>query len=602
MERSKLRIIGLVIIACIAFAGLNFFPEEQASVKVKKQTPERLYTNLEAFGKLYGYIRYFHPSDEAAELDWTRFGIYGAGKVKDAKNDKELKSALEELFLPIAPTLSLFLKEEKPPTQKKVTPTGKVVSWQHFGPPGLQSSFYKSKRVGATIADGNLTFEEGHLFPNYPKVVEWYEGALADSLNFKFPLTLFVDNGKTLGTTKKSWESFEKLKSKLEQMNEELNPGNENYRYAGIISGWNVLVHFHPSAISFSINPNQEMRLALEDAADDKKPEDYFQTLTSLMKKTDDGQTALPFSESMKSSRRLPIMMDVVEGKVVVTGSNDSMNFQAGDIIESINGVEARGYVERLSQSLPGSPQFRTRMAIDSILDSDRAEIVYTRDGEEKRVILSGWEHASVDEFNRIDHFWEIEDGIYYFNLSMDIKETWNLYLHVLDKAKGIIFDMRTMKSDDLLYREIIGHLTDRTVAGPAEQVMQVIYPHKENATFSEKQDAIDPADPKFKGKIIFLANAGTVGAPEYFLRYIKDHKLGTIVGRLTGGSYGKTQTYQAVPYIRGALTGTKTLGLDGNETYHTAIEPDVPVTRTYEGVRNQIDEDLVKALRVIKE
>ncbi|WP_053365657.1 S41 family peptidase [Bacillus sp. FJAT-27245] len=602
MERSKLRVIGFIFIVCMAVVGLNFLPEEQASVKVKKKTPDRLYTNLEAFGRLYGYIRYFHPSDEATKLDWNRFGIYGASKVKDAKNDKELKAALEELFLPIAPTLTLFLKEEKPPAPKKGTPAGKVVAWQHYGPPGLQSSFYKSKRVEATIVDGNLAFEDGQLFPNYPKVVERYEGELADSINFQFPLVLFVDNGNTVGTTKKSWENFKKLKTELDQLDEEVKSENENYRYTGIISAWNILVHFHPAAISFSINPNQELRAALEDAADDKNPEDYFRTLTALMKKTDDGQAILSFRESMKDNKRLPIMMDVVEGKVVVTGSKDSPNFKAGDIIKSINGVEARGYVERLSQSLPGSRQFTTWMAIDSLLDSDRAEIVYTQDGEEKTATLTSWENANVDEFNRMDDVWEIEDGIYYFNLSKDIKQTWNAYLNLLEKAKGIIFDMRTMKSDDLLYRDIIGHLTDQAISGPAEQVIQVIYPHKEKATFSEMQDMIEPAQPKLKGKIIFLANAGTVGQSEYFLRYVKDHKLGTIVGRLTGGSYGKTQSYQVVPSILGKLSGSQTIGLDGNKIFHTGIEPDVPVTRTYEGVSNQIDEDLLKALRLIKE
>ncbi|WP_316571746.1 S41 family peptidase [Neobacillus sp. YIM B06451] len=602
MERPKLRIIGLCIIVCIAIVGLHFFPEEQASVKVKKQPPDRLYTNLEAFGRLYGYIRYFHPSDEAAELDWNRFGIYGVGKVKDAKNDKELKAALEELFLPVAPTLSLFLKEEKAPVEKKVAPTGKVVAWQHYGPPGLQSSFYKSKRVEATFADGSLTFHDGQLFPSYPKVVESYEGELGDSIQFKFPLILFVDNGKTLGTTKKSWESYEKLKANLQNLKEELNAGNDNYRYAGIISAWNVLAHFHPSAVQFTINPTQELRLALEAAADDKNSEEYFGTLASLMRKTDDGQTILPLREQMKNNRRLPVMLDLVEDKVVVTGSKDSTKFIAGDIIDSINGVDARGYVERLSQDLPGSTQFRTWMAIDSILDSERAEIIYSREEQEKTATLSSWEYASVDEFNRLDHFWEIEDGIYYFNLSTNIKDTWTLYLPVLDKAKGIIFDMRTMKSDESLYREIIGHLSDRTLSGPVEQVMQVIYPHKEKATFSERQDSIDPVQPKFRGKMMFLANGGTVGPPEYFLRYVKDHGLGTIVGRLTGGSYGKTQTYQVVPYIRGTLTGTNTVGLDGNPTYHSGIIPDVHITRTFQGVGSLIDEDLFKALRLIKE
>jgi len=38
----------------------------------------------QGLAKLYGYIRYFHPSDEAARVDWDALAIYAAGKVKDA--------------------------------------------------------------------------------------------------------------------------------------------------------------------------------------------------------------------------------------------------------------------------------------------------------------------------------------------------------------------------------------------------------------------------------------------------------------------------------------------------------------------------------------
>ncbi|MBL7129341.1 MAG: hypothetical protein ISS16_10205, partial [Ignavibacteria bacterium] len=33
--------------------------------------------NLRSFTKLYGYVKYFHPSDEASEVDWDKFAIYG---------------------------------------------------------------------------------------------------------------------------------------------------------------------------------------------------------------------------------------------------------------------------------------------------------------------------------------------------------------------------------------------------------------------------------------------------------------------------------------------------------------------------------------------
>jgi len=96
---------------------------------------EQAITNLRAFAKLYGYVRYFHPSDEATQLDWDKFAIYGAGKVKNARTTDELALTLEELFLPIAPTLQILRPNEKPRPVGIPEHSGTVqsVAWQHKG-------------------------------------------------------------------------------------------------------------------------------------------------------------------------------------------------------------------------------------------------------------------------------------------------------------------------------------------------------------------------------------------------------------------------------------------------------------------------------------
>jgi hypothetical protein len=35
-----------------------------------------------AYAKLFGYIRHFHPSDEAARTDWNQFAIDGVRGVE----------------------------------------------------------------------------------------------------------------------------------------------------------------------------------------------------------------------------------------------------------------------------------------------------------------------------------------------------------------------------------------------------------------------------------------------------------------------------------------------------------------------------------------
>ena len=110
----------------------------------------RVVRNLRAFTKLYGYVKYFHPSDEASQIDWGQFSIYGTETVKNAQNSEELKSILEELFLPIAPTIQIYPSNEKP--RPYVVPEDttdlKVVAWQHQGV-GLRncSNIYRSIRI-----------------------------------------------------------------------------------------------------------------------------------------------------------------------------------------------------------------------------------------------------------------------------------------------------------------------------------------------------------------------------------------------------------------------------------------------------------------------
>ena len=37
---------------------------------------EQKVKNQKTFAKAYGYVKYFHPSDEASEIDWAKFSAH----------------------------------------------------------------------------------------------------------------------------------------------------------------------------------------------------------------------------------------------------------------------------------------------------------------------------------------------------------------------------------------------------------------------------------------------------------------------------------------------------------------------------------------------
>ena len=126
--------------------------------------------NLETFTKLYGYIKYFHPSDEAVGTDWDRFAIYGSKLVSEAKNADELINILNKLFKPIAPSILITKKENKIEFDlKTITPKDsinyKVIAWQHLGNgiDGTMKNTYRSIRLNRNNKEKSNKSEFGNL-------------------------------------------------------------------------------------------------------------------------------------------------------------------------------------------------------------------------------------------------------------------------------------------------------------------------------------------------------------------------------------------------------------------------------------------------------
>ncbi|MGY4385877.1 hypothetical protein ACVWYN_002925 [Pedobacter sp. UYP24] len=123
------------------------------------QTQQQQKKNIKAFSELYGRVRFFHPSDESAKVNWFLFSLYGVHKMRGVKNDRELIEELKSLILPIAPSV---LIDSVPIHNKliinKISPNNlinyKLVSWVHHGLALYEeSTVYKSQRLNRDIIE-----------------------------------------------------------------------------------------------------------------------------------------------------------------------------------------------------------------------------------------------------------------------------------------------------------------------------------------------------------------------------------------------------------------------------------------------------------------
>ncbi len=140
--------------AAIALAGWTA-PGPSAAPDDARQAAARAYV------KSYGYLRFFHPGDEAALVDWDRFAIVGAGRVLEA-GGVPLAEVLRGIFRPVAPTATFEARAD--PGSAKIgvdelralieARTGRrsisdaVMAWQHRGVGIAGGSMYVSARTG----------------------------------------------------------------------------------------------------------------------------------------------------------------------------------------------------------------------------------------------------------------------------------------------------------------------------------------------------------------------------------------------------------------------------------------------------------------------
>ncbi|MFA4868335.1 MAG: S41 family peptidase [Pedobacter sp.] len=135
--------------SCLSIILIFFFHVGLSAQEINHQ---QKINNIVSFANLYGYVRYFHPSDEASKINWEEFVYYGIKTVENAPNPIILNQKLIELFVPIAPSILI-----KPGIKahefnvKSITPAISMamrdtVTWQHYGM-GVANILYKSIRT-----------------------------------------------------------------------------------------------------------------------------------------------------------------------------------------------------------------------------------------------------------------------------------------------------------------------------------------------------------------------------------------------------------------------------------------------------------------------
>jgi len=131
--------------------------------------------NLVTFTRAFGYLRFFHPSDQAASADWNMVALVGMQVMEDAPTPEDLAKRLQSFFAPIAPTVQFLAPGTSAQPQAKPEGGQQLVRWKHTGmgplPAPPKATFDRSMRLGDVAL---LWSVMQHFYPYFDVVkVDW---------------------------------------------------------------------------------------------------------------------------------------------------------------------------------------------------------------------------------------------------------------------------------------------------------------------------------------------------------------------------------------------------------------------------------------------
>ena len=542
-------------------------------------------TNLTAFTKLYGYVRFFHPSDQAAATDWETFAIDGVRKVAPAASNDELIARLQELFRPIAPLVQINVSRPAP------MPTGpEMVRYEHHGVKlagPIPNNVYTSDRKRSPAA--------GQTIP------QPFEADLVPGIHVSVPVAVYANAEGTLPHAPLP------VSGALYDRSAE----DRATRIGDIVIAWNVFQHFYPYFDVVKTDWSAELPKDLRAASEDKSAADFQLTLRRLVAALKDGHGNVmgPRVRYLQP----PITMDWIEGHFVVTrvqkGKADAV--APGDLVLKIDGTAIEQAADKIRPLISGA----TKHWIDYRLASELS----TCDPDTKQITLELEPYSSPTNITTVtlpcgnpqnknpetyteprpDKITELEAGIIYVDLDRVTEQDWTALVPRLEKAKGIIFDMRGYPGQPGI--QALAHLTDSTIRSAKWNIASAALPDRLDSPFNESGWDVQPQTPYFTARRVFLTDGRAISYAETVMGIVEHYKLGEIVGGPTAGTNGNVNPFTLPGGFTITWTGMKVLKHDGSQHHGIGIVPTVPASRTRKGVAEGKDEILLRGLEVVK-
>ncbi|MFL5620368.1 MAG: S41 family peptidase [Gemmatimonadaceae bacterium] len=568
--------------------------------------------NLVAFTRLAGYVRFFHPSEAAATTNWDELTVRGIRLVERAPNADSLVATLRAIFAPIAPNVAVYRTGARPPAPVGApsAESSSVVFWRHFGygvptesPGASANNVYRSERVSVAAPNGRplatitLPLGEANVSIQVPDPATPFHADLGAGVSAMVPLAVY-------SSARSISDSLRRAKPRPAM--ERFAIDDRATRLADVALLWMVPQHFYPYHDIIRTDWPGALRRGLTEAAvagDDAQIDAALEHVIAALR---DGHGGV--SRPSTARAIVDAVLRTVEGRVVVTARGDSAaaaGLRLGDEVLAIDGTAiADGLRVAESRVSGATPQWVRYVALRTLLTGAPGSVTLrVRDplasNDAPRDIVVRRRPTPSTREARPDKIAEVRPGVFYVDFDRVSDEDVRVALPSLEKAKGIVFDMRGYPRQ-VNTAAVLALLADSTIRSAHFEVPIVTQPDHAHLEYVDGGWQITPRQPRLRAKVAFLTAGSAISYAESTMGVVEENHLGAIVGETTAGTNGNVNPFTLPGGYTVRWTGMRVTKRDGSPHHGVGIRPTVPVAPTLRGVKEGRDEVLERAIQIV--
>ena len=528
--------------------------------------------NLAVLGRVWGFVKYYHPAVARGDYNWDAEMLRILPKVLNCETRDKRSAVLSAWLTNLGPVPACATCREPKPKDVRLPAD---LAW-------LTDKNQLSPALGQQLE---------YLRQNRNQGPHYY---VSSAPNIGNPLFLHEETYARPATP------------------------DAGLRLLALYRYWNMIEYFFPYRYAIGEDWQKVLPEFIPQFAAARTDEQYRLVALAIIARIHDTHANIYGSDKIlvtyKGILHAPVQVRFVEGQAVVTDYfhetlGPATGLQKGDVVLAVDGAKVTDIITARQPLTPASnePTQLRNVARDLLRGpSDKVTLLVRRAGRDFPVTVTRVPGAQLNLAlnngtpDAKAPFWKmLPDNVGYLSLGTIKQAELPAAMAQLENTKGLVIDIRNYPAEFVVF-SLTKYLSARPVPFVRFSEPQPTCP----GVFLHTPVLSVPGTKAlpYAGKVVILVNELSQSQSEYTAMALRAVPGATVVGSTTAGADGNVSTIILPGNITTMISGIGVYYPDGRETQRVGIVPDVVARPTIAGIRAGRDEVLERAVQLIQQ